>query len=124
MDRRRRLGDDPGHAPEIGPRPAGLFGPPALEVLAEFRPARSASWGRLKDALDEASGVTRWRLHDLRRRAATGWQRLGVEPHLIEQTLGPALGGVAGIYQRHRYDNEIKAAFCSWADRIDGLMKS
>jgi hypothetical protein len=43
--------------------------------------------------------------------------------------LGHALGGIAGIYQRHRYDAdirydaEIRAAFVAWADWIDGLIK-
>jgi hypothetical protein len=71
--------------------------------------------------VEEASGVTGWRLHDLRRTAATGWQHLGVEPHLIEQMLAMRLA--VWPDRRHHYD-EIKAAFCSRADRIDGLMKS
>jgi integrase len=98
--------------------------PSRLEVLATFRPPRSASWDRMKAGLDKASGITGWRLHDLRRTAATGWQRLGVEPHVIEQCLGHTLGGVAGVYRRHRYDDEIRAAFCAWASWLEDLRKT
>ena len=71
----------------------------ALQVralLEQFRPPRTASWGRLKHALDQESGVAAWTLHDLRRTAATGWQKMGVEPHVVELMLGHRLGGVPG----------------------------
>jgi integrase len=37
-----------------------------------------SGWSNAKSALDAASGVSGWWLHDLRRTLATGLQRLGV----------------------------------------------
>jgi hypothetical protein len=66
---------------------------------------------KAKTALDEAIGKARkdkggalapWRIHDLRRSMATGFQRLGVRFEVTEATLNHisgAKGGVAGIYQ-------------------------
>jgi len=60
-----------------------------------------------------------WRLHDLRRTAATGQARIGVQPHVIEATLnhisGPSKASVAGLYNRHSYLDEKSAALTRWA---------
>jgi integrase len=56
------------------------------------------SWSKAKVALDARSGVANWRLHDLRRTAATGRQRLGVR--LEEASSQPRLGKP----RRHRGD--------------------
>ena len=61
-------------------------------------------WSKAKAALDAGSGVANWRLHDLRRTAATGLQRLGVHLEVTEQVLNDVSGspaGIVGIYQRH-----------------------
>jgi integrase len=58
-----------------------------------------------KARLDKASGATGWTLHDLRRTAATNWQKIGVGLEVSEALLNHVSGskrGVAGIY--HRYD--------------------
>lgn len=50
-----------------------------------------------------------WRLHDLRRTLATGFQRLGVRFEVTEAVLnhvGGSRAGVAGIYQRHDWKDE------------------
>ena len=65
-----------------------------------------------------------WTLHDLRRSFASGLQRLGVAPHIVELALNHRSGtfaGVAGIYQRHRYENEVREAFELWSRHIDAL---
>ena len=65
-----------------------------------------SSWGRAKARLDKASGVTGWRIHDLRRTVATGMQRLGVGLQTVEALLGHTSGsraGIVGIYQRHDF---------------------
>ena len=63
-----------------------------------------SSWSRAKARLDKASGVTGWRIHDLRRTVATGMQRLGVGLQTVEALLGHTGGsraGIVGVYQRH-----------------------
>jgi integrase len=82
---------------------------------------------KAKRALDTASGVTGWTLHDLRRTAATGMaERCGVQPHIIEAALNHVSGeskrGVAGIYNRARYADDIRRALQAWADYVDALV--
>jgi integrase len=61
---------------------------------------------KLKHQLDVQSGVTGWRLHDLRRTARSLMSRAGVLSEHGERVLGHAIGGVEGIYDRHSYDAE------------------
>jgi integrase len=80
---------------------------------------------RAKRRLDDASGVTGWRYHDLRRTAASGMARAGIAPHVVEKILnhvGGTLGGVAGIYNRFGYDAEKRHALETWAAHVDGLV--
>jgi integrase len=88
---------------------------------------REFNWYRGKAALDaRLKGVAPWRLHDLRRTAATGMAELGVQPHIIEAVLNHVSGhkaGVAGIYNRARYEGEMRDALQRWADHIDGIVR-
>lgn len=55
---------------------------------------------RAKAALGKASGVTGWRLHELRRTAATGMGNLEVLPHVAVAVLSHISGTkieVAGV---------------------------
>lgn len=80
----------------------------------------------MKDALDTAMpGAAPWRLHDLRRTAATGMAELGIAPHIVEAVLNHvsgARGGVAGIYNRAAYADEKRAALERWANHVEGLV--
>jgi integrase len=65
-----------------------------------------------------------WRLHDLRRSAATGMAELGVLPHIIEAVLNHVSGhraGVAGVYNRARYEPEMREALERWAAHVGRL---
>ena len=71
-----------------------------------------------------APAIRPWTLHDLRRSYASGLQRLGVAPHVVELALNHRSGtfsGVAGIYQRHRYSKEVREAFELWSRHIEAL---
>jgi integrase len=71
-----------------------------------------------------APAIRPWTLHDLRRSFASGLQRLGVAPHIVELALNHRSGtfsGVAGIYQRHRYVREVREALESWSQHIEAL---
>jgi hypothetical protein len=49
---------------------------------------------------------------------------LGVQPHHIEAVLNHLSGhkaSVAGIYNRARYSDEMRAALQRWADHLDQL---
>ena len=74
-----------------------------------------------KAALDAKSGVTNWRLHDLRRTMATGLQRLGVRLEVTEQVLNHVSGsraGIVGVYQRHDFASEKRAALDAWGEHV------
>jgi integrase len=80
------------------------------------------SWAQGKTALDERSGVTDWTVHDIRRSVATRMGDLGVQPHVIEAVLNHQRGGVAGIYNKSPYANEVRAALALWEDHIHALL--
>jgi integrase len=61
--------------------------------------------------LDRRSGVSGWRLHDLRRTARSLLSRGGVTPDVAERCLAHAIGGVRATYDRHSYHAEKKHAF-------------
>ena len=71
-----------------------------------------------------APAIRPWTLHDHERSFASGLQRLGVAPHIVELALNHRSGtfsGVAGIYQRHRYAKEVRDAFELWSQHIEAL---
>lgn len=76
---------------------------------------------RAKLRLDRNSGITGWTLHDLRRTAATYLAKLDVAPHVIERVLNHVSGsfaGVAGVYNRHPYQREMRDALDRWAEHL------
>jgi integrase len=78
-----------------------------------------------KRVLDELSGVTGWRLHDLRRTCVSGMARLGVPPHVADKILNHQSGtisGVAAVYQRHDFLAERKLALERWGQYIETLV--
>jgi integrase len=85
-----------------------------------------ANWTNSKAALNAKSGVTAWRLHDLRRTAATGLQRLGVRLEVTEQVLNHVSGsraGIVGIYQRHDFASEKRAALDAWGNHVLAIVE-
>jgi integrase len=84
-------------------------------------------WSRAKARLDELSGVSDWRLHDLRRTAATGMARLGFDPHVVERVLNHATtnaGPLARVYQRYAYEDEKRAALEAWGAEVESLCEA
>ncbi len=83
------------------------------------------AWSRAKDKIDAAAKIPEWRLHDFRRVVATGLQRLDVSLQTIETVLGHVGGsrsGVVGIYQRHSFQPEAKAALEAWGAHVMALI--
>jgi integrase len=69
--------------------------------------------------------VPAWRLHDLRRTAATGMAALGCAPHIVERVLNHISGtqsGLVGVYQRHEYRAERLAAITAWGAHVDAVI--
>jgi integrase len=77
-------------------------------------PFRGFSKG--KAALDEhmklalAAKWKPWVVHDLRRTARSLMSRAGVRPEIAERVLNHVISGVQGVYDRHDYAAEKRAA--------------
>ena len=64
-------------------------------------------------------------LHDLRRSVASGMAKLGVDLHVIERCLNHAsgsFGGIVGVYQRHRFEDDMRRAMDAWSTHIERLL--
>jgi integrase len=86
-------------------------------IMAE---ARGHSLG-----LSEQTKISDWRLHDLRRTAATGMARLKIAPYVVDKVLnhsGGTIRGVAAVYNRFEYIEERRAALDAWSHYIDNLV--
>jgi integrase len=77
---------------------------------------------RPKRRLDAASGVSGWVLHDCRRTSRTLLSRAGINSDIAERCLGHVVGGVRGIYDRHKYQAEMAHAFEALARQIDRIV--
>jgi integrase len=74
---------------------------------------------------DEAQEIRHWVFHDLRRTVATNLQKLGVRLEVTEAVLGHvsgSRGGIVGIYQRHKFADEKRAALEAWARKLDSIV--
>ena len=110
--------------------------PQALAII-NARPRQSAfvfgtgrrsycSWILPRAALDArlaeaGAALAPWVLHDLRRSVATGLADAGVAPHIVEQILNHQSGhraGVAGTYNKSRYEAEARAAMVLWQEHL------
>jgi integrase len=79
------------------------------------------SIARRKRELDEASGVTGWTVHDLRRTARSLLAKAGVPEEHAERCLGHAVTGVKGTYNRHDYQAEMLVAYEKLATLIEHI---
>jgi hypothetical protein len=69
--------------------------------------------------------VPEWRLHDIRRTGATNLQSLRIPIEVTEAVLNHISGtraGVAGIYNRYKYEPEKRAAMDAWGKRLGELL--
>ena len=63
-------------------------------------------------------------IHDLRRTQATNLARLGVLPSLIDLIHGRKLPGVGGVYNRHSYLKEKRAALLAWERELMRIVEN
>ena len=81
-----------------------------------------SGFGKAKTALDKATGIFGWTLHDLRRTAKTLMVRAGVRPDISERVLGHAIPGVEGVYDRHSYLDEKRDALEKLATMVERIL--
>lgn len=86
-------------------------------------------WSKSKELLDKAMDppLSPWVLHDLRRTFSTMHASLGTPPHITERMLNHRTGtisGVAAIYNRFEYLDEMREAAESWEAHLSRLLAS
>lgn len=70
----------------------------------------------MPSVLREMHGIEPFSIHDLRRTMRTQMAALGIDPLIAERCLNHKIPGVEGIYNRHQYFEERKAALACWAE--------
>ncbi len=100
--------------PKIGPY---IFTSGGDRPISGFSKAKARS--------EVLSEVGDWRIHDLRRTAASGMAQLEIAPHVVEKILNHTSGtisGVAAVYNRYSYLTEKGHALDCWAERLQQLI--
>jgi integrase len=116
---------------------------PAALAMIETQPRRNdrdfifgegqrgfQGWSKCKARLDariaaEGEPLPHWTVHDLRRTAASGMARLGIQLPVIEKILNHTSGsfrGVTGIYQRHSFADEMREALERWTREVSRII--
>lgn len=85
-----------------------------------------SGFGRIKGRLDEGSGVSNWRLHDLRATVATLMEvKLRIAPYIISGVLNhsPAsVRGITSVYSRADALDDRRDALEAWGSYLEQLV--
>ena len=123
------------HMLPLTPQMVALIKATTRREAAEFvfegvRKTAPTGFGKLKARLDDGMAELAadrerkpapWTLHDIRRTVATGLQRLGVRLEVTEAILNHVSGsrsGIVGVYQRHGWEKEKRAALEAWTAHV------
>jgi integrase len=89
-----------------------------------------SGFAKIKQALDrriaklnDGKPIANWRLHDLRRSMRTNLSALAILPLVAEMMIGHRQGGIAAVYDLHRYEAEQRAGFESWCTRLISIVE-
>ena len=75
--------------------------------------------------MDRETGVTGYRLHDIRRTYATIHAKIGTELHVIEKLLNHQSGeisGLAAVYNKYSYQEEAKKAVANYENFLENIL--
>ncbi len=130
-----RMKMDEAHVVPLSPQARALLeGLPRRKVGDEDSPwvfttngkAHFSGVSKAKAQLDaKMKPMPAWRLHDLRRTVATHLQRMGHRLEVVEEVLGHVSGtraGIVGVYQRHRFEDEKRAALEDWGRHVEAIL--
>lgn len=108
----------------VAGRPSFVFTTTGKTSVSGFSKAKlrlDAAMLALAQERDPEATIQPWRLHDLRRTAATSMAEIGISPHIVEAVLNHVSGhraGVAGVYNRAAYATEKRIALERWAAHV------
>jgi integrase len=87
-----------------------------------------SGWSKIKRQLDRAmNNPPAWRLHDLRHTTATGMNKLGSRPDVIELAINHVSGvrgGIAGRYNHDAMMPERTEALRHWSRHVENLISA
>lgn len=115
LDARPRIAG-PGYAFTIG-------GSAAFSGFAKLKQDIDKAMAELAE---EGAEIPHWTLHDLRRTAASGMQKLGIKVDVVEKLLNHISGtfsGIVKVYNLYDYAAEKRHAADAWGVFLDGLLK-
>lgn len=118
---RRRLHENPGGYLFPGKHASGHILQTNVQTQVHSKQPYSKTrpdWAR------ERLFVTHWSPHDLRRSGRTMLARLGCPEDVGESILGHVIAGVAGVYNRHRYDAEKMQWLQVLADKLESIVQT
>jgi hypothetical protein len=99
-----------------------MYSPPTRETRNGVAVRVVNGWSNLKRTFDKSvHRAAPWTLHHLRRTFATNLAALGTPIYVTEKLLNHISGsvfGVAAIYNRHGYMDEMRAAIADWEKRL------
>jgi integrase len=105
-----------------------LTGPHVFSTTYGKRPI--SGFAKIKQSLDrriaklnDGKPITDWRLHDLRRTMRTNLSALSILPLVAELMIGHRQGGVAAVYDLHRYEVPQRAGFEAWCNRLMSIVE-
>jgi integrase len=89
------------------------------------RDTYAADFDRAKErSLQLCPGVVGWRIHDLRRTAASMMTQLGIPVHIVGRVLNHSNGGstTSRHYDRYQYGPEMRGALDTWAKQLSAII--
>lgn len=90
-------------------------------LFSTTRKSPISGYGRFKQRIDKATGVSDWRLHDIRRTAATRMAELQVPRFVIARVLGHSDTSITATYDRASYRGEKLEALEQWVKFLTRL---
>jgi integrase len=106
----------------VNSRPRFLDNPYVFAGTRNGHAAATLFSGTYKADFDKLSGVSGWRLHDLRRTARSLMSRGGVLTEIAERVLGHAQPELIQVYDQHEYQDEMGDALKRLAALIEGIV--
>ncbi len=92
-------------------------------VFAYWGTTAFNAWAQRKQELDDMlPDMPPWVIHDLRRTARSLMSRCGVRPDIAERVLGHKIEGVAGVYDRHHYEQWKAEALTQLAGLVEMII--
>ena len=96
-------------------------GPYIFTTTGGARPV--SSFSKTKERADALSGVSGWRIHDLRRTVRTKLAELGINDTIAERVLGHAPAKLIQTYNVYQYRDEKADALERWAMRLREILE-